>query len=195
MEANEAQELQEHAEHSAHEPSMRPVAFTMSVLAVLVAVVTLLGHRTHTEAILAQTRAAVEQNRASDMWSYYQAKNIRNTATGLANDELSVAQLADKKGADRLREQYEKKLGKWEEDLKETQAQAQETEAKVKEKEKEVTVAEKRANWLDLAEALLEIGLVVSSVTLLTQKRVYWYAGLVASLAGIASTVAAYLLH
>ena len=35
MEANEAGELQEHAEHGAHEPSMRPVAFTMSVLAVL----------------------------------------------------------------------------------------------------------------------------------------------------------------
>ena len=195
MEANEAQELQEHAEHSAHEPSMRPVAFTMSVLAVLVAVVTLLGHRTHTEAILAQTRAAVEQNRASDMWSYYQAKNIRNTMTGLANDQLTVAQLADKKGAEKLSAQYEAKQKKWEADLKEAQALALETEAKVKEKEKEVTMAEERANWLDLAEALLEIGLVVSSVTLLTQKRVYWYAGLVASLAGIASTVAAYLLH
>lgn len=38
MEANEAQELKEHAEHGAHESALRPVAFTMSVLAVLVAV-------------------------------------------------------------------------------------------------------------------------------------------------------------
>ena len=52
MEANEAQELQEHAEHGAHESSMRPIAFTMSVLAVLVAVASVLGHRAHTEAIL-----------------------------------------------------------------------------------------------------------------------------------------------
>ena len=38
MEANEIQELQEHAEHGSHEAAMRPVAFTMAVLAVLVAV-------------------------------------------------------------------------------------------------------------------------------------------------------------
>jgi len=48
MEANEAQELQENAEHAEHESSLRPVALTMTVLAVLVAVTTVLGHRTHT---------------------------------------------------------------------------------------------------------------------------------------------------
>ena len=57
MEANEAQELQEHAEHGAHESTLRPVAFTMSVLAVLVAVTTVLGHRTHTEVVLDQNKA------------------------------------------------------------------------------------------------------------------------------------------
>ena len=41
MEANEAQELKEHAEHG-QESALRPVAFTMSVLAVLVAVTTVL---------------------------------------------------------------------------------------------------------------------------------------------------------
>ena len=81
MEANEAQELQEHAEHAEHESSMRPVALSMTILAVLVAVVTVLGHRTHTEAILNQTRAAVEQNRAADDWAYYQAKKISSNDT------------------------------------------------------------------------------------------------------------------
>ena len=52
MEANEAQELKENAEHGSSESTLRPVAFTMSVLAVLVAVTTVLGHRTHTEAVL-----------------------------------------------------------------------------------------------------------------------------------------------
>jgi len=194
MEANEAQELQEHAEHGAHEASLRPVAFSMSVLAVLVAVVTLLGHRTHTEAIIAQTRAAVEQNRASDMWSFYQAKNIRNTSSELTGDLLSVVQVADKKTAETLRSGLEKKQKKWEKDLEETQKQAREIEEKVKEQQEEVTLAEKRANWLDLAEALLEIGLVVTSVTLLTRRRIYWYVGLAASICGIASTILAFLI-
>src|ERR1700756_1301008 len=71
MEANEAHELQEHAEHGAHEASMRPVAFTMAVLAVLVAITTVLGHRTHTEAVL-------DQNRATDEWNFYQAHKMRS---------------------------------------------------------------------------------------------------------------------
>ena len=64
MEANEAQELKEHAEHGSSESSLRPVAFTMSVLAVLVAVTTVLGHRTHTEAVLdsEQGHRSVESN-------------------------------------------------------------------------------------------------------------------------------------
>jgi hypothetical protein len=49
---------------------MRHVSLAISVLAVLVAMVTVLGHRTHTEAILMQTRAA-------DQWNQYQAKKIR----------------------------------------------------------------------------------------------------------------------
>ena len=95
MEANEAQELQEHAEHGAHESSLRPVAFTMSVLAVLVAVITVLGHRAQTEAVL-------DQNQATDQWNYYQAHKIRANDTELAADLLSVLSVADKDAAGKL---------------------------------------------------------------------------------------------
>src|SRR5580704_9451252 len=87
MEANEAQELKEHAEHGSSESSLRPVAFTMSVLAVLVAITTVLGHRTHTEAVL-------NQNKATDQWNQYQAKKIRANDTALATDVLSVVSIA-----------------------------------------------------------------------------------------------------
>ena len=88
MEANEAQELQEHAEHGAHESSMRPVAFTMSVLAVLVAVTTVLGHRTHTEAVL-------NQNKATDQWNFYQAHKIRDNDTELTADLLGIVSVTN----------------------------------------------------------------------------------------------------
>src|ERR1035437_10524139 len=99
MEANEAQELQEHAEDGAHESSMRPVAFTMSVVAVLVAVTTVLGHRTHTEAVL-------DQNKATDQWNYYQAHKIRASDTGLTLDLLSVVTITDKDAAKKLAMDY-----------------------------------------------------------------------------------------
>lgn len=173
MEANEAQELREHAEHGSHEAAMRPVAFTMSVLAVLVAVTTVVGHRTHTEAVL-------YQNKATDQWNYYQAKKIRSNDTALVTDLLSVVTIADKDAAKRITKTYADHQAKWAADLKEEQDKAEALEAKVGR-------AEAKADRFDLAEAMLEIGLVITSVTLLTRRRMYWWLGLGFSAAGIAS--------
>ena len=181
MEANEAHELQEHAEHGAHEASLRPVAFTMSVLAVLVAVTTVLGHRTHTEAVL-------QQNKATDQWNEYQAKKIRSYSTGLATDLLSVITLADKDKAEKIAKAYADHQAKWNDDLKEEQEKAEELEKKVEE-------AEARADRYDLSEALLEIGLVVTSVTLLTRGPHLLVPGLGFAAGGIFSALSVALLR
>jgi hypothetical protein len=180
MEANEAQELQEHAEDGAHESSMRPVAFTMAVLAVLVAVTTVLGHRTHTEAVL-------DQNKATDQWNFYQAKKIRSNDTALAADLLSVVTISDKGAAQKIAKAYTDHQAKWNEDLKEEQEKAEGLEKKVE-------YAEARADRFDLGEAMLEIGLVITSVTLLTKRRTYWYLGMVFALGGILSAASVILL-
>jgi hypothetical protein len=181
MEANEASELQEHAEHGAHDTSLRPVAFTMSVLAVLVAIATVLGHRTHTEAVLLQ-------NKATDQWNEYQAKKIRSYNTSLESQLLGVVSLADKDKAAKALKDNADHQAKWNDDLKEEQEKAAELE-------KEVALAERRADRFDLGEALLEIGLVVTSVTLLTRTRAYWYFGMAFAAAGIISAITAFLVR
>jgi len=180
MEAGEVRELQENQEHGASESALRPVAFTMSVVAVLVAVTTVLGHRTHTEAVL-------NQNKATDQWNLYQAKKIRSNDTALASDILSVVTIADKDAAAKVAKAYSDHQAKWVDDLKENQEKAEALEVKVEQ-------AEARANRFDLAEALLEIGLVITSVTLLTRARFYWYLGIVFSVAGILSAASVLLL-
>jgi hypothetical protein len=179
MEANESGELQEQAEHG-QESGLRPVAFTMSVLAVLVAITTVLGHRTHTEAVL-------NQNRATDQWNLYQAKKIRSSDTGLAADLLSVMTITDAKAAQKIAKAYADHQTKWNDDLKEEEEKAKALEEKVEQ-------AEARAGRLDLGEALLEIALVTSSITLLTRNRVYWLLGLVFGLLGIVSAASVALL-
>jgi len=175
MEVNEAHELREHAEHGAHESAMRPVAFTMSLLAVMVAVTTVLGHRTHTEAVL-------YQNKATDQWNLYQAKKIRSNDTALVSDLLTAVTIADKEAAAKISKAYADHQAKWAEDLKEEQEKAEALELRVEH-------AEARADRFDLAEALLEIGLVITSVTLLTRSRIYWYLGMVFSVLGIVSAL------
>jgi hypothetical protein len=180
MEANEVQELREHAEHVSHEQTLRPVAFTMSLLAVMVAVTTVLGHRTHTEAVLFQ-------NKATDQWNEYQAKKIRSSDTALVADLLSVVTIANKEAAAKISKSYADHQAKWNADLKEEQEKAESLERNVEQ-------AEARANRFDLAEALLEIGLVITSVTLLTRRQVYWYLGIAFSVFGIASALSVLLL-
>jgi len=180
MEANEAHELQEHAEHGSHESAMRPVAFTMSVLAVLVAITTVLGHRTHTDAVL-------YQNKATDQWNFYQAHKIRSNDTALAADLLGAVTVVNKEAAAKIAKAYADHEAKWAGDLKDEQQKAEALEAKVEQ-------AEARASRFDLGEALLEIGLVITSVTLLTRRRWYWYFGMAFAVVGIASAISAFLL-
>ena len=180
MEANEAHELQEHAEHGAHESTLRPVAFTMSVLAVMVAVTTVLGHRTHTEAVL-------DQNKATDQWNEYQAHKIRSNETYLASDLLTVMTVSDKGAAAKIAKGYADHQAKWADQTKDDMEKAEALETKVEQ-------AEARANRFDLAEALLEIGLVITSVTLLTHSRIYWYFGMVFALGGVVSAASVLFL-
>jgi hypothetical protein len=173
MEPNEVSELKEQAEQGSSESALRPVAFTMSLVAVLVAITTVLGHRTHTEAVLKRAEA-------SDVWNEYQAKKNRAYDTALVTDLLSVVTIADKESATKLVKGYSGHQQKWADDFKEEQKEAQDLEEKVK-------LAERQAKFFDLGEALLEIGLVISSVTLLTRTKLYWYFGIVFSIIGIFS--------
>src|SRR5271157_5767935 len=102
-------ELPESHEEHGDNPFLIPVSVTISVLAVLVAAVTLLGHRAHTEELLLQSQA-------TDQWAYYQAKNIRlHEMQGFA-DMLSGLAPGDKEKSEKLQEKYKKEVERYEGD-------------------------------------------------------------------------------
>jgi hypothetical protein len=144
--------------------------------------------------VINQTRASLEQDRATDQWGEYQGKKIRGYETQLATDLMGTLSISDKKAAQKHLDDYAKHQAKWNDDLAEVEKTAHEHEQRVKDFEREVDQAEARANHFDLAEALLEIGLVVTSVTLLTRRRIYWYLGIFASVLGVASAALGLLL-
>jgi len=174
-------ELKEHAEHGSEEHNLAPVTLTMAILAVLVASVTLLGHRAHTEEVLLQSRAA-------DQWAYYQAKEIRRRNYELFLDELSIFSLQDSAHADAIKEKYAKEVERYSEELKDIQAEAKKAEAEVK-------VEEARADRYDLGEVLLEAALVICSITLLTRKKIFWYLGILLGLAGVVTGIMGWMVH
>src|SRR5713101_8881205 len=177
----EAHELSEHAGHARDDSSLAPVSLTMAILAVCVAAVSLLGHRAHTEELLLQ-------NRASDQWAYYQAKNIRRHTYEMGVDLLSMVEFKDKAQADKVREKYQKEAERY------TKEQA-EIEDQAKDLEKESALQQSKANRFDLGEVFLEIALVISSLALLSRKRFYWFLGIVSGLAGLGVAATGFLLH
>jgi hypothetical protein len=178
---DELSELQENAEHGAHERSLAPVTVTMAILAVLVAGVSLLGHRAHTEEILLQTKS-------TDQWAYYQAKDIRRRSYETFLDQLSVFTLQNADQAEKLKEKYQKEVDRYRDEQKDIQAEA-------KKAEDEVGIQEKRADRFDLGEVLLEAALVICSITLLTRKRFYWGLGMILGFLGVVIAVAGLFIH
>ncbi len=165
----------------AGESGMRRVSLAISVLAVLVAMVTVLGHRTHTEAVLMQTRAA-------DQWNLYQAKKIRQGQVSTAMDLLSLQPIANDAAVQKKLAEYKAHLQKWGPELSDEQEKAQDLE-------REVNLAERRADRYDLGEALLEIAVVLSSITLLTRQHMYFIFGLLLGVVGLAGAASALLVH
>ena len=179
--AEQAQELQEAAEHGSHESNLAPVSLTMAILAVLVAGVAVLGHRAHTEEIILQ-------NKVTDQWSYYQAKNIRRQNLELFTDLLTISEFRDKQTVEKLKQRYKDSIAKYAKDQKEIDAEARKLE-------KEVDLERHRADRFDLGESFLEIGLVVTSITLLTRKRLFWGMGILAAVIGVVIAAFGFFLH
>lgn len=179
--SEELNELQEHAEHARHNPSLAPVSLTMAILAVLVAVVSLLGHRSHTEEILLQSKA-------SDQWAYYQAKNIRRHTDEIFSDLTAITTSNDPGALSRLRDKYKIEADRYKDEQTDIQAEA-------KHLENEVMVAERRADRFDLGEVFLEIALVITSITLLSGRQIFWYSGLGLGVIGIVAAGSGFLIH
>jgi hypothetical protein len=172
-------ELHEGAERARRDPSLLPVSFTMSVLAVLVAVVTLLAHRAHTEEVVAQIKA-------TDTWAEYQAVNTRRHSYEVFGEFVDITPPKDPEMAQKARDRFRQQAQQYDKRRQDLRVQAEQLES-------EVGQQERRANRFDFGEALLEVALVITSITLLTRRRWFWYfggfigiGGVVVALTGVA---------
>jgi len=178
--SEELNELHEHAEHAREHPDLVPITLTMAVLAVLVATVSLLGHRTHTEEIILQ-------NKVTDKWAYFQAKNIRLHNDELFADLADVVTSKDAEGATRFEEKVRAEVAAYKDDKKKLETEGHELEA-------EFALTNRKANRFDLGEVFLEIALVITSITLLSGRRIFWHVGLLTAAAGVLVAASAWLV-
>ena len=165
-------ELEIHHHEGGHDadPAGKRMGIQAAVLAVLLAIVTILSHRTHTSAI-------IHKSSSNDQWAYYQATRIK-----LHNSELGESLIhvlgpkAD--GAEKLLADYEGQIKKYE-------AQSKDNEEKAKSADDAAEADEHRALRYDFGEGLLEIGLVLTSLYFIARKSMFPAMGLIAAVAGV----------
>ena len=171
----EHEEVEEHIHH-AKEPFDKLVAGTMAGVAAMLAIVSVFGQHFNTEKLL-------DSQKSADQWSYYQAKNIRRYVAGAAIDMLNQTK-ADPK----LIQKYAKDGEKYDKEMAEIREKAEALE-------KQSDSAGERAEWFHLGEVFLEIGIVLSSLAILTKQKALFYGGAASSAVGLVLAVKAYLLR
>src|SRR5580693_7633264 len=164
-----AEELQEELE-KVKEPFDKKVAATMAILAALLAVVSVLGHIMTTEELLLQQKA-------SDQWSYYQAKSIRRYQSEVARDLFTGMKLSDQSS------QYQKNSEKYKKDDEDIQKEAQGLE-------RESHLRGRQALGFHFGEVFLEFSIVLASLAILSKREALWYASILSGTLGTVVAVA-----
>src|SRR5437588_7008618 len=186
--AHESLEHAEHAEHAAHEGgNNKKIALIISVLALFLAFSETFGKS-------AQTAALNAQIEASNLWNFFQAKNIRRTLTIVASEsakiDLATAPDEARKGliakqieewtktAARYRSEPEAGGGKGE--------GTQELSRRAQEMEKARDLQLNKYHNFEFASAAFQIGIVLCSAAVITNMMVLAIAAMGVGAIGIA---------
>jgi hypothetical protein len=179
--ALEAHEHAEHAEQAAHarDPFISKVSITVAILAVLAATAGSLESVEGGRAITESSEAVLAQDQATDAWNEYQADSLKRHMYDIAA-ESGLAHFHDDSVA--ARDAQAKARTKAEEAEKERDA-----------KRAESTRHEGRHHWLTGAATLIEIGIALSTVAIITRRQAFWLSAMGLGATGMALFAVAYM--
>src|SRR5256885_8209479 len=187
----------EHAEHAAHEGGRdnKKIALVISVLALFLAFSETFGKS-------AQTAALNAQIEASNLWNFFQAKNIRRTLTIVASEsaKIDLATAPDEtrktliakqieqwdKTAARYRSEPEAGGGKGE--------GTQELSRRAQEMEKARDLELNKYHNFEFASAAFQIGIVLASAAVITSMMVLAWAAIGVGLIGVLFTTTGFVM-
>jgi hypothetical protein len=181
------EEIKEGAEH-AHHSGQKAIGLTMAIVAVLLATTTLLGHRAHTEEV-------VLQGDRNTQWVNFDTKrmqrivdeNFASLSSILPGGEEKVAEFKEKAKIEREGEPA-KNGAPAKEGTEQIREKAQELDAEMK-------LTQRQADRYDAAELFLEISIVLCSIALLAEMKLFWKLSFITTAIGIGVALWGLLLH
>jgi hypothetical protein len=149
-------------------------AITAAMLAVCAAVGSLLSGHAANQAILAQTKA-------TDQWAYYQAKSTKAHVYEVGSEIVSTLASTSEQ-ARPSREKFQAQSKRYDREKEEIKREAEALEA-------ESRGEFRKHQRFALAIAFFQVGIVLSSVSILVRFRPLYYLSLVAGAAGVITLV------
>ncbi len=161
----------------------RRVALVTAVYAVILAIASLGGANAMKEMLLTQQQS-------SDQWAFYQAKVIREHQ--YRGQKLRLEADLAERGASmspEARQKLEALLKRFDEEEKRYNAEKKDIEKDAKKLEHERDVYRSRDPYFDLAEAALQIAIVMASVSILARSHPVLYFSVVLATFGLVLTL------
>jgi hypothetical protein len=190
-EIHEAIEKAQEGEHG--EGFNRRIALVIAVLALFLSFSETLGKG-------AQTEATTKNIEASDLWAFFQAKDIRRTVVNVAADQtgLLAAGLTDpaaKAAIDKQIETWRQTAERYESDPKAGNGRKElEEQAKDAEEERDLSMA--KYHHYELASAAFQIGIVLASAAVITGiVGLAWCASALGALGVVLTVLGLYAPH
>lgn len=182
---NPAEHL-EHVEHNAHATSKfdKRVAVTVAIIAALMATVHSFENDAQTESLKFEIEAGREKTSAANAWSYYQAKNIRDHLYESLEEVATIVPTQDAAAKEKAQLRWKAQRQKYQTDLEKHMKEAQEREKEAEKLHQKSEVQHHLANSSGRATLFLELGIVITSLAVLTRKQVFWLSGVILASCG-----------
>jgi len=190
MEATEANELTELGE--GHSQKNR-TALTISILAMALAISNLGGSN-------AMKESTQENILASNAYSFYQAKTIRQTALKIAAADLELQLAREPNLPAGVKELHQKKIDEYKKTVERYESEPETKEGKkellvrAKAHEHERDHAMRQDPWFDYAEGALQIAIVLLSVSIIGGIPILYWIGSSLGVLGAVSMLNGYFL-
>lgn len=141
------------------------------------------------------TRSVISQAQASDQWAYYQAKSIKENLYQLQREkvQLELATLEMNTPLAKVAA-YREALAGYERKVDKYAKEKADIEQKAIQLEKQRDEAQKHGQPFGLAVILLQIAILISSISALIKRKVLWYLALPVGLVGVVFFADGFLL-
>jgi hypothetical protein len=157
------------------------VSLSMVIIAVLAAVATLKGGGFSTRTLKEMNEATFNQTQASDQWSFFEAKSIKQNLYEIELDHLNAAPSPDATAVAKMKA----KVDKYDKDKADITDQAKKYEAARDLARKTATSAAEHSRQMGLSITLFQIAIALGAMCLIVKKKPLW---IVSSILGVLAT-------